>query len=200
MESTAEWFTGPLVLRFGQTLSKLAARDFHELCRLNPEMRIELTARGDLVIMPPTGGETGRRNARLTAQLSNWAERDGTGLVFDSSTGFTLPNGARRSPDAAWVRLSRWESLTPDEREQFPPLCPEFVVEIRSNRDTVQALCEKMDEYIANGAKLGWLIDPVEATVRLHAPGQPPRCLVRPTTLRGEPLLPGLVLDLTAIW
>lgn len=200
MGSTAEWCTGPLILHFGPTLRKLTGQDFFELCRLNPDMRIEQTARGDLVIMPPTGGETGRRNSRLTGQLDAWADADGGGIAFDSSTGFTLPNGSRRSPDASWVRCSRWEGLTAEEREQFPPLCPDFVVELRSRRDTLAALQGKMQEYLSNGAQLGWLVDPLEQKVHVYAPGQPARCLDKPATLDGDPLLRGFHLDLTAIW
>lgn len=200
MASTADWFTEPFVLHLGSTLSKLNSRDFYELCRLNPEARIELTARGDLVIMPPTGGQTGLRNARLTARLQNWAESDGSGLVFDSSTLFTLPNGACRSPDASWIRRFRWESLSPEERDQFPPLCPDFVVEIRSRTDRLSVLLEKMDEYVANGAQLGWLIDPLDRKVHLFVPGQPVRCLDDPASVSGDSLLPGFVLDLSSIW
>ena len=139
----------------------LTDNQLFELCLANRELQIERTAEGDLIIMPPVGGETGWRNAELTAALVGWAHRDGTGVAFDSSAGFLLPNGAMRSPDAAWVRRVRLEKLTPEQKRKFIPLCPDFVVEIRSPTDSLRALQAKMQEYITNGAALGWLIDPI---------------------------------------
>jgi Uma2 family endonuclease len=174
--------------------------EFSEFCRLNPEWRIERTAKGDLIFMPPTGGETGRQNAKLTMLLGTWAETDGTGVVFDSSTVFTLPNGALRSPDAAWIRRSRWDALTEEQRRTFPPLCPDFVAEIRSPSDSLVTLQAKMQEYIENGAQIGWLLDPIEKRVYVYRPAPEVVCLEDPTQLAADPLLPGFVLDLARVW
>ncbi|MCZ6677173.1 MAG: Uma2 family endonuclease [Candidatus Poribacteria bacterium] len=148
----------PLTLHFAPISNKVSDTEFFEFCRLNRDLRIELTSKGDLIIMPPAGGKTGRINFNLSVHFGAWVEADGTGIGFDSSTGFTLPNGAKRSPDVAWVRRSRWEALTEEEQEKFPPLSPDFVVEIRSRSDAINILQAKMEEYIANGAQLGWLI------------------------------------------
>jgi Uma2 family endonuclease len=153
-----------------------------------------------LVIMPPTGGETGRMNFKLTQVFGNWVDTDGTGVGFDSSTGFTLPNGAKRSPDLAWVRRSRWEALTQQQREQFPPLCPDFVLELRSPSDALATVQAKMQEYLDNGAQLGWLIDPIEKKVYVYRPQAPVECLDNPQTVSGDPLLPAFVLELGRIW
>lgn len=189
-----------VVLHFGPVLKKLDDEDFYELCRLNPELRIERTSDGDLIIMSPTGGETGGRNFNLAVLFGIWARADGTGKGFDSSTGFTLPNGAKRSPDLSWVRLSRWNALTKEERVRFPPLCPDFVVELRSDTDSLEMLQDKMQEYLDNGAQLGWLIDPTEKKVYIYRPHTPVECLDNPASVSGEPLLPGFVLNLQEIW
>jgi Uma2 family endonuclease len=167
---------------------------------LNSDWRIECTSEGDLIIMPPTGGWTGRRNFTLTGLFSRWVEADGTGIGFDSSTGFTLPNGAKRSPDLAWVRRSRWEALTREEQEEFPPICPDFVAELRSRSDALATLQAKMQEYIANGAQLGWLFDPQEKKVYIYRPDADVLCLEDPATLSGEPVLPGFTLDVQLLW
>lgn len=190
----------PFILHFSPLLKKMSDEDFFEFCQLNPEWRFERTSEGDLIIMPPTGGETGNRNFNLTAAFGLWAKSDGTGVGFDSSTGFTLPNGAKRSPDLAWVKLSRWSALRDDERRQFPPLCPDFVVELRSQSDSLATLQKKMDEYIDNGAQLGWLIDPIERKVYVYRPQAEIECLDNPTGVSGEPLLQGFVLDLEELW
>ncbi|MFQ5856896.1 MAG: Uma2 family endonuclease [Anaerolineae bacterium] len=192
--------TEPLILHFGPIAQKISNHDFFEFCQLNRDLRIELTSGGDLIIMTPTGGETGRINFTLTALFGVWVEADGTGIGFDSSTGFTLPNGAKRSPDAAWVKRSRWEALTEEERAKFPPLCPDFVVELRSRSDAIGTLKEKMEEYIANGAQLGWLIDPIEQKVYIYHPSAEVVCLENPETVSGDPVLPGFVLDLQRLW
>jgi Uma2 family endonuclease len=179
---------------------RIDRQEFFHLCQLNPELRLERSSEGDLVIMPPAGGETGRVNFRAAGQLCAWVESTGNGEGFDSSTGFTLPNGAIRSPDAAWVRRDRWDSLTEAEREEFPPLCPDFVVEIRSRTDSPCVLKAKMEEYLANGAQLGWLIDPVERRVSVYRPGAEVETFDEPRTISGEPLLPGFVLDLGRVW
>jgi Uma2 family endonuclease len=189
-----------LILHFEPILKKITDEDFFEFCQSNPELRIECTAEGDLVIMPPTGGETGGRNFTLIVAFGNWAIADGTGKGFDSSTVFKLPNGARRSPDLAWLKLSRWEALTDKERRGFSPLCPDFVIELRSHTDSLSMLQEKMEEYIANGAQLGWLIDPVEKKVYLYRPGAQVECLDNPETVSGDPLLKSFTLSLEEIW
>jgi Uma2 family endonuclease len=171
-----------------------------ELARANRDLRIERTAEGDIVVMPPTGGKTGRRNAALLVAVGAWAAQDGRGIVFDSSTGFRLPNGAERSPDVAWIRKERWDSLTDAQQERFPPLCPDFVVELVSPSDDMGELHGKMREYVQNGAELGWLLDPASRTVWVYEPDRAPRRLEQPATLCGDPLLRGLVIDLAAVW
>jgi Uma2 family endonuclease len=192
--------TPPVILHLGPAVQRLGEEAFEELSRLNPEWRLELTAEADLVIMPPAGGETGRRNYELTGLFRVWEKADGTGVGFDSSTGFTLPNGAKRSPDLAWVKRSRWEALTQEERERFSPLCPDFVVELRFRSDPLKLLQDKMAEYIANGAQLGWLIDPLEKKVYVYRPSAEVHCLEDPPQVSGDPVLPGFVLDLNEIW
>jgi Uma2 family endonuclease len=150
--------------------------------------------------MPPEGGETGNRSILLGTFLTQWALQDGTGVTFGSSTGFILPNGAMRAPDVAWVRRSRLAALTADQKQKFLPLCPDVVVEIRSPSDRLNALQEKMQEYLDNGARLGWLIDAANRAVYVYRPNQPVERLDNPTTISGEPVLPGFVLDLQTIW
>lgn len=180
--------------------TKLTEEQFVRLCQENPELRIELTAQGELVIMAPTGMETGRRNSRLTRRLDTWAEMDGTGVAFDSSTLFTLPNGAKRSPHASWVRRERWEALPQEQRQGFGLLCPDFVVELRSPSDRLADLQEKMQEYLDNGARLGWLIDPLEKRVYVYRPGQRVEMLDDPPAVSGDPVLPGFVLPVRELW
>ena len=150
--------------------------------------------------MAPTGTKTGWRNSRLNQRLATWAEQDGTGLCFDSSTGFSLPNGAKRSPDASWVKRERWEALSEEQQEGFAPICPDFVVELRSPEDRLALLQEKMSEYLKTGAQLGWLIDPMERRVYVYRAGTQPECLPDPSTVGGDPLLPGFRLGLPEIW
>jgi Uma2 family endonuclease len=173
---------------------------FEILCQENPTLRLELTAWKELVIMPPTGSKTGQRNSIVTQRLGNWAEGDGSGFVFDSSTLFTLPNGAKRSPDASWVKRERWEALTDAQQEGFAPLCPDFVIELRSRTDRLSDLQEKMQEYINNGARLGWLIDPLEQRVHSYRPIQAVEVLDNPATVSGDPVLPGFVLNVREVW
>jgi len=189
----------PLVLRLAPVI-EMSDRQFFELCQLNRDLRIERTSQGDLVIMPPTGGETGRMNFELTVLFGHWVHADGTGIGFDSSTGFTLPNGAKRSPDLAWVKRSRWEALTQEQREEFPPLCPDFVLELRSPSDVLATVQAKMREYLDNGVQLGWLIDPIDKKVYVYRPGAPVECLDNPQTVSGDPVLPGFVLELGKVW
>lgn len=189
----------PLKLRT-RPIIEMSEDEFFEFCQLNRDLRIERTAEGDLEIMPPAGGETGNRNAGVTSQLWVWATRDETGEAFDSSTGFILPNGATRAPDAAWVRRERLTSLTADQKRKFLPLCPDFVIELRSPSDSLSVVQEKMREYIENGARLGWLIDPEQKRVYVYRPGGRVEQLDRPSELSGEPELSGFVLDLALIW
>jgi len=173
---------------------------FYALCRANPEVKFERTSFGELIVMPPTGGETGNRNIELAFQLQAWSRQNQLGLAFDSSTCFRLPNGANRSPDAAWILLPRWEALSPKQREGFPPICPDFVVELRSPSDSLKTLQDKMQEYIIdNGARLGWLLNPQDQQVEIYRQGQDKEVLSNPTSLPGEGVLPGFVLDLRGI-
>ncbi len=174
--------------------------EFRELSTKNPELRFERLATGEVTIMPPTGGSTGARNASISGQLWQWNDQFRLGEAFDSSTGFRLPNGANRSPDAAWIALERWEGLTDEERERFVPLCPDLVVELRSPSDELEPLRGKMREYTANGAQLGWLIDPKNRQVEVYRPGQAVEVLENPTVLSGEPTLPQFELKLERIF
>ena len=190
----------PFVLVLDVCAVGLTDEQFFRLCQDNRDLRFELTAQEELIIMPPTGSETGWRSARITVRLGVWAESDGSGLVFDSSTGFTLPDGSKRSPDAAWIRLERWEALTATERQRFAPICPDFVLELRSPTDDLATAQAKMLEYLANGARLGWLLDPQAERVYMFRPGQPAEVLENPETVSGDPVLPGFVLNLRDIW
>ncbi len=178
----------------------VSAQGFERLCRSNTDLRLERTARGVLEAMPPTSGGTGARNATLTARLVVWSLDNHTGTPFDSSTGFTLPNGAIRSPDASWIRNERWNALTTEQKEVgFAPICPDFVIELRSRSDRKKKLRLKMREYIKQGARLGWLIDPLLGTVEIYRPGRPVERPAKTTTLSGEDVLPGFVLELKGI-
>lgn len=190
----------PLRLHLGVLMRRVSDAEFFEFCMRHKDLRIERTSEGDLLIMTPTGGKTGRRNSFLTMKLGTWAEENGTGEVFDSSTCFTLPNGAVRSPDASWVRRERWDALSSDEQDVFPPLCPDFVIELRSRTDSLAVLQEKMEEYISNGAQLGWLIDPKERRVFIYRPQQSVEILDDPATVASDPLLPGFVLEVARLW
>lgn len=189
-----------LLLCLGPLRHRMTDDEFFAFCQANRGLRIERTSEGDLIVMSPSGGRTGNRNLKLGARLENWAEANGNGLAFDSSTGFILPNGAERSPDLAWVRRSRWDQLTAKQQESFPPLCPDFVVELRSPTDDPENLLAKMDEYVANGAQLGWLIDPFEKKVHVYRPGEAVEVLDNPGSISGGPLLPGFSLDLALVW
>ncbi len=172
---------------------------FWRLCVANPDLRLERTDRGEVIVMAPAGSDTGWRNGKLTMRLGNWSDADGTGEFFDSSTGFTLPNGAVRSPDASWIVRDRWLAVSPADRKRFSPISPDFVVEILSPSDTLDDAREKMCEYIAQGVRLGWLLDPKSGLVEIYRTGQPVESLDRPATLSGEEVLPGFVLDLQGI-
>ncbi|NEO81230.1 Uma2 family endonuclease [Moorena sp. SIO4G3] len=191
--------TSPIVLRMPPALA-MDDDQFLEFCQINRELRIERTSAGEIIIMSPTGGVTGNRNFKLIQQLANWTDEDGTGIGFDSSTGFKLPNGAERSPDAAWIKLEHWDTIPTEKQERFAPICPDFVVELRSPSDKLQTLQNKMTEYIDNGAKLGWLIDRKHRGVYVYRPGVEIEQLDNPATVSGEAVLPGFVLKLSKIW
>jgi len=200
MSATLSVTSPEIVINFGSLLKRITDKEFEEFCQANKDLRIELTSEGELIVMPPTGGITGIRNFKLTGSFAQWVEKDGTGKGFDSSTVFSLPNGAKRSPDLSWVRHDRWETLTDGERETFPPLCPDFVVELHSPTDRLSNLKKKMDEYLANGAELGWLIDPLDRKLHIYRPGAVPEVLDDPKQVSGEPLLKGFVLEVQPLW
>ncbi|MBP0015853.1 MAG: Uma2 family endonuclease [Roseofilum sp. SBFL] len=179
---------------------KLTSEQFYQLCQHNPDIKLERSATGQLHLMSPTGWETGRVNTKINLQLALWNEQTQLGEVFDSSTGFDLPNGSDRSPDAAWIAQERWCHLTPEQREKFLPLCPEFAVEILSPSDSLPKTQAKIQEYLDNGCRLGWLINRKQRQVKVYRPGQPPEVLEAPTRVSGEEVLSGLCLDLKAIW
>ena len=179
---------------------ELSDEQFFALCRLNRDLRLERTAEGDIIIMAPTGAATGIRNADITMQLGIWAKRDGRGLVFDSSSGFKLPNGADRSPDAAWVPRARLATVANEAKERFLPLCPDFVIELLSPSDSLAVVRAKMTEYIENGSELGWLIDPDLRQVHVYRPGAAVVVLKEIAEIAADPELPGFVLDLREIW
>ncbi len=189
----------PLVLRLRPVVN-LTGDQLLEFASLNGDLRLELTAKGELIVMPPTGTETGGGSAEITIQLGVWAKQDGTGRTFDSSTGFTLPNGAIRSPNASWVLRSRIEALTAEQYRKYAPLCPDFVIELRSPSDSLRVTQEKMREYLENGARLGWLVDPEHKRIYVYCSDTPVRELENPETVSGEPVLPGFTLDLREVW
>ena len=190
----------PLVVRMPSSVVEMNDDQFFDFCQVNDELRIERTSEGDILIMAPEGSESGQGSAEIIVQLGVWAKRDGTGVVFGSSTGFTLPNSAVRSPDAAWVLKSRLKRFSREERKKFLPLCPDFVIELKSPTDRLMELKDKMAEYIENGARLGWLLDPGSCQVFVYRPGKKLRVLNHPATVSGDPELPGFVLDLKEIW
>ena len=200
MSAIVNLTANPVAIRFEPSKIRMDDDEYFQFCQLNPELHIERTSEGDIIVTAPTGGKGGRRSAKLTIAFGKWAEKDGTGQVFDSSTEFILPNRAGRAPDVSWVQNERWEALSERQKEQFPPLCPDFVVELRSRTDSLKTLQAKMEEYIANGAQLGWLIDPKERKVHIYRPGQPVQVLDDPETVSGEPLLKGFALDVRALW
>ena len=179
---------------------KLTDEQFFELCQENENIRLERTAKGELIIMSPAGGETGSSNAGLTAQIWIWNQQKKLGKVFDSSTGFKLPNNANRAPDASWVKLERWDALTPEQKKKFPPICPDFVVELMSPSDSLKETQDKMKEYRDNGAVLGLLINRKSRQVEIYRPNQEVEMLQSPTTVSSEDILPGFVLSLESIW
>lgn len=181
---------------------KLEDADFERIVRANPNWNFEQTAAGELVVVPPTGGTSGRKNLSLSRQFGNWVEENLLGEGFDSSTLFILPNGAKRSPDASWVRRDRWDALTKKQQDGYVPLplCPDFVVELRSPTDSWEELQAKMQEYVDNGVCLGWLVDSQDQQVEIYRPGRELEVLQSPNSLSGEDVLPGFVLSLQRIF
>jgi Uma2 family endonuclease len=190
--------SSPLLLQFP---SSMTDEQFFEFCQMNRDLRIERNKYGEISIMPPTGSETGNRNFNIAGQLWVWSEQDGTGICFDSSTGFKLSTGAERSPDVSWVKLERWNSLSEEEQKRFAPICPDFVIELRSATDNLKPLQEKMEEYMQEpGFKLGWLIDRKNKRVYVYRPQMPMGCLENPDSVSGEDVLPGFVLNMSKVW
>jgi len=189
---------GRVTLKFRPGL-RLTDEAFWRLCRANPDLHLERTANGELVVMPPAAPDSSSRNAGITAQLWNWNQRTGLGIVFDSSAGFTLPNTAIHGPDASWMMQERWDAVSPRERNRFSQICPDFVIELRSRSNPAKDLRVKMREYLRQGCRLGWLIDPKAGTVAIYRVGRRVEILKRPATLSGEDVLPGFVLDLKGI-
>ncbi|MDF5735157.1 MULTISPECIES: Uma2 family endonuclease [unclassified Nostoc] len=189
----------PLTVNF-PSLVQMTNEQFYEFCQANGDLRIERTANGEVIIMPPAFSDTGNRNFNIAAQLGYWTEQDGTGIGFDSSAGFTLSNGAMRSPDASWVELERWNALTDAQKASFAPICPSFVIELRSSSDRLIKLQDKMQEYIDNGASLGWLIDRQNRKVYIYHHHRELEILENPEAVIGNPELPGFVLRMAKIW
>jgi Uma2 family endonuclease len=180
---------------------QMTDEQFFEFCQVNRDLRIECNQFGAISIMPPTGSETGNREFNIAVQLGIWTEKDGTGIAFSSSTGFTLSTGAKRSPDASWMKLERWNALSAEQKQRFAPICPDFVVELRSPSDNLQPLKDKMVEYMQEpGVQLGWLIDRKHRQVYVYRSGQPEEILENPETVSGESVLPGFVLNMSKVW
>lgn len=188
-----------LVVRLGPLKHKLTDEEFFEFCRRNDELHIEMTKEGEIVMRSPDGSESGHRSFNLTVGFGTWAEATGTGVGFGSGTLFKLPNGAKRAPDLSWILNERWEAIPKKQRKKFAPICPDFVVELRSETDKLETVKAKMEEYLANGAQLGWLIDPLEKKVYVYRPNARVKILHQPATISGKPLLKGLTLKLTGI-
>jgi Uma2 family endonuclease len=178
-------------------ITTLTKEQFYRLCQANPDIKLERSPQGELIIMTPVGGESGNREANLIGDLIIWNRQSQLGEVFSSSTVFSLPGGGDRSPDVAWVSSQRWQALSQGQRDGFPPLCPDFVIELRSRTDKLKPLQEKMQEYLASGLRLGWLINPQDSQVEIYRPGQPVEILTIPVELSGEEVLPGFILHLT---
>ncbi|MEM7714875.1 MAG: Uma2 family endonuclease [Cyanobacteria bacterium P01_A01_bin.68] len=190
--------SSPLFLQFP---SSMTDEQFFEFCQMNRDLRIERNQYGEISIMPPTGSETGNRNFNIALQVGKWSEKDGTGICFDSSTGFKLSTGANRSPDVSWIKLSRWNNLSQEEQQGFAPICPDFVIELRSASDNLKPLQEKMEEYMNEpGIKLGWLIDRKHKRVYVYRPQMSVECLENPDSVSGEDILPSFMLNMAKVW
>ena len=184
----------PLKLNFNTV--NFTDEQFYQLCQKNSDLKFERTSTGELIIMPPVGGESGNREADLITDLGIWNRQTGLGYTFSSSTIFKLPNGSDRSPDAAWIKKERWEALTPEQKRKFPPIAPDFVIELRSATDDLKTLRQKMQEYIDAGVKLGWLINPQQQQIEIYRLGKDVELRDLPTELLGEEILPGFSLSL----
>lgn len=191
---------GEIVLRMGSEAERWTVEAFYDLCGRNPDYRLEMTPQGDLVVREPNGSRSAHRNFELAMQFGAWVERDGTGVAFDSSAGFKLPRGGVRAPDLSWIKRERWDRLSPRDQERFAPIAPDFVVEVRSPSDRLTTLQAKMDEYLANGVRLGWLIDPLERRAHVYRPNAMVDLLDDPDSVSGEPELPRLRLNVARIW
>ena len=181
-------------------IAKITDDQFYELCRENPDVKFERNAQGAIIIMAPTGGETGSYNSEINADFVIWNRKNKLGICFDSSTCFKLPSGANRSPDVSWIKQERWDALTPEERQKFPPISPDFVLELMSPTDSLKDTQDKMQEYMNNQVKLGWLINRKTRRVEIYRQGQEIEVLESPTQLSGEDILPGFVLNLQTVW
>ncbi len=182
------------------SIAPMSREEFYAFCQVNRNLRIERTATGEVIVMPPAFSDTGNRNFNLAASLWVWSEQDGTGLGFDSSAGFTLPNGSTKSPDVSWIRLERWNQLSDADKASFAPICPDFVIELRSKSDSLKGLQSKMEEYLENGVSLGWLIDRQNRTVHIYRPNQEPQILESPDIVNATPELSGFQLSMAKIW
>jgi Uma2 family endonuclease len=191
------WVNNPIQLL---PVVAMTQDQFFDFCQQNRKMRFERNAKGELIVMPPAGCESSMQNLSVASQLYTWARRVGQGKVTDSSGGFILPNGANYAPDAAWITPEQLASLTPEQMKKFLPVCPYFLVELMSPSDSLKKTMEKMEEYLANGTKLGWLIHPDKQQVYVYRPGQAVQVLDNPQTISGDPELPGFVLDLEPVW
>jgi Uma2 family endonuclease len=189
----------PLPLRF-RPGTPMSDDELMCFCAANDDLRVERDANGEILVMTPAGSRTGRMNALIIAAVTTWAESDGRGYAFDSNTGFTLPDNSMRSPDAAWVRKTRWDALTSNDQDRFSHICPEFVIELRSPGDNLRELQEKMEQWIANGAELAWLIDPQEQSVSIYRAGDSPEVIYHPTSVQGTDPVAGFELVMARIW
>ncbi len=183
-----------------ESIISLTDEQFFQLCQRNPDYNFERNSQGDLIIMSPTGGETGKCNSELIIQLGIWNKKHKLGVLFDSSTGFKLANGANRSPDVAWIKQERWDNLTEEKKLKFPPLCPDFIIELRSPSDSLTRLQAKMQEYMENGCQLAWLIDQETKQITIYRVGKEIEIIDNPVTISGEDILPEFVLDFAEIW
>ena len=178
----------------------LTDEQFYQLCQKNRDLKFERSATGELIIMAPPGGDTGRSNFEIAVESGIWNRRTKLGVAFGSSTGFKLPNGANRSPNVAWIQQARWDGLTAEQKAGFIPLCPDFVIELLSPSDRLTTVQEKMQEYRENGVQLGWLIDRSSQQVEIYSRDRDVEILKSPITLSGEGILPGFVLNLDSVW
>ncbi len=189
----------PLPLRF-RPETPMSDEELMRFCAANDDLRVERDANGEILVMTPAGNRTGRINAEIIVELGAWAKSDGRGYFFDSNTGFTLPDGSMRSPDAAWVRKTRWDALNPQDQERFSPICPEFIIELRSPSDNLGELQARMEQWIANGVEVAWLIDPIEHMVSVYRPGDSPEVRYHPTSVQGSGVMAGFELVMARVW